>query len=155
MTHDSKMTHDRVIGGLIVIFGLATGLMTIGWPAGYNSDSVILTTYFFPRMIAIGMVLCGAWIALRPEKRAMDLPFSSILKLAALAVFLLAVVHIARRDFFIAGLVFGTVSLWISRVGAIRSILYAFLISAVVFCVFRYAFSLQIPNEFVRLALNI
>ncbi len=140
------MTHDRIIGAVIIALGLVTGFITLGWSIGFDSESRVLTPYFFPRMVSIAIVLCGIWIVFFPKNINCNMSWSVTKRLIVLSIWLFMGAFIAHWDFLVATVLLGILILRMSEASIPISVTYAVIVGGGVFVIFRYMFDLQIPS---------
>ena len=139
---------DRIVGLAVAAFGLVLAALVAD--IEINERQSTLSARFFPGLIAGALVLLGGLLALKPgELTAADAVSALIRRRGVLiaALFLLYCLTFRYVDFRLGTWAFTLVSLWIlgSR-KPLELVLIPVAVSATVYAVFRYAFTVLLPT---------
>ena len=139
---------DRIVGLAVAAFGLVLAALVAD--IEINERQSTLSARFFPGLIAGALVLLGGLLALKPgELTAADAVSALIRRRGVLiaALFLLYCLTFRYVDFRLGTWAFTLLSLWI--LGSRKPLELALIpvaVSATVYAVFRYAFTVLLPT---------
>ena len=139
---------DRIVGLAVVALGLALALLVTG--IEINERQSTLSARFFPGLLAGALVLLGGLLALRPGNLGTADAVAGLMRrrgVLVAALFLLYCLTFRYVDFRLGTWAFTILSLWIlgSR-KPLELVLIPAAISAAVYAVFRYGFTVLLPT---------
>ncbi|MYJ70940.1 MAG: hypothetical protein F4092_04045 [Rhodospirillaceae bacterium] len=139
---------DRIVGLAVVALGLALALLVAG--IEINERQSTLSARFFPGLLAGVLVLLGGLLALKPGELGTADALSGLMRRRGLliaALFLLYCLTFRYVDFRLGTWAFTILALWIlgSR-KPLELILIPVAVSAAVYAVFRYGFTVLLPT---------
>ena len=139
---------DRVVGLAVAAFGLVLAALVAD--IEINERQSTLSARFFPGLIAGALVLLGGLLALKPGGLTTADAVSALIRRRGVliaALFLLYCLTFRYVDFRLGTWAFTLVSLWIlgSR-KPLELVLIPVAVSATVFAVFRYGFTVLLPT---------
>jgi len=139
---------DRIVGLAVVALGLVLALLVAG--IEINERQSTLSARFFPGLLAGALVLLGGLLALRPGELGTADALSGLMRRRGLliaALFLLYCLTFRYVDFRLGTWAFTILALWI--LGSRRPLELALIpvaVSAAVYAVFRYGFTVLLPT---------
>ena len=139
---------DRIVGLAVAAFGLVLAALVAD--IEINERQSTLSARFFPGLIAGALVLLGGLLALKPGGLTTADAVSALIRRRGVliaALFLLYCLTFRYVDFRLGTWAFTLVSLWIlgSR-KPLELVLIPVAVSATVYAVFRYAFTVLLPT---------
>ena len=139
---------DRIVGLAVVALGLALALLVAG--IEINERQSTLSARFFPGLLAGALVVLGGLLALRPGDLGTADALAGLMRRRGLliaALFLLYCLTFRYVDFRLGTWAFTILALWIlgSR-KPLELILIPVAVSAAVYAVFRYGFTVLLPT---------
>lgn len=139
---------DRIVGLAVVALGLALALLVAG--IEINERQSTLSARFFPGLLAGALVVLGGLLALRPGDLGTVDALAGLMRRRGLliaALFLLYCLTFRYVDFRLGTWAFTILALWIlgSR-KPLELILIPVAVSAAVYVVFRYGFTVLLPT---------
>ncbi len=139
---------DRIVGLAVVALGLVLALLVAG--IEINERQSTLSARFFPGLLAGALVLLGGLLALRPGELGTADALSGLMRRRGLliaALFLLYCLTFRYVDFRLGTWAFTILALWIldSR-RPLELALIPVAVSAAVYAVFRYGFTVLLPT---------
>lgn len=139
---------DRIVGLAVVALGLALALLVAD--IEINERQSTLSARFFPGLLAGALVLLGGLLALRPGDLGTADAVAGLTRRRGVliaALFLLYCLTFRYVDFRLGSWAFTILALWIlgSR-KPVELILIPVAVSATVYAVFRYGFTVLLPT---------
>lgn len=138
---------DGVLGLVVFVAGLGLALLSTQIPI--NPGAQTLSARFFPQLLALVLVLCGAAVLIAPSRRpavevlaAMFVPRRVYFAVAVTAYFL----SFRAVDFRVGTLVFTLVAMWLLGARRWTELLsVALAVSLGTYVLFRYGFTILLP----------